>query len=116
MNRYSSREDASSATASARSFSRFFCINSESKNNVRKTELACAVGEAGGKQASLKLTLAQGQPVLVVVDGMATDDSEEPVRYVLHISEYAPTEAGRCADGADNDADGSADQQDPDCR
>jgi hypothetical protein len=80
------------------------------------TELACAAGEAGGKQATVKLTLAQGQSVLVVVDGMANDDAEEPIRYSLHISEYASTEAGRCTDGADNDADGSADQQDPDCR
>jgi hypothetical protein len=60
----------------------------------RGTELACAVGEAGGKQASVKLTLPQGQSVLVVVDGMSTD-FEEPIRYTLHISEYAPSEAGR---------------------
>jgi hypothetical protein len=79
-------------------------------------ELACAVGKAGGKHAAVKLTLAQGQSVLVVVDGTADDDFEEPIRYTLHISEYAPTEAGRCTDGADNDADGAADQQDPDCR
>jgi len=79
-------------------------------------ELACAVGEAGGRQGTVKLTLAQGQAVLVVVDGMANDDSEEPIRYTLHISEYASTEAGLCGDGADNDADGEADQRDPDCR
>ena len=41
--------------------------------------------------------------------------SPEPIRYTLHISEYAPTEAGHCTDGGDNDADGLADQQDPDC-
>jgi hypothetical protein len=82
----------------------------------RGTELACAVGRPGGRAASVKLTLAQGQSVLVVVDGMSNDDFEEPIRYTLHISEYAPTEAGRCHDGADNDADGLADQQDPDCR
>jgi hypothetical protein len=60
--------------------------------------------------------LAQGQSVLVVVDGMANDDLEEPIRYTLHISEYASTEAGHCEDGADNDADGAADQRDADCR
>ncbi len=82
----------------------------------RGTELACAVGRAGGRQAAVKLTLAQGQSVLVVVDGMSNDDAEEPIRYTLHISEHAPNESGRCQDGADNDADGEADQRDADCR
>lgn len=82
----------------------------------RGPELACTVGLAGARQAAVTLTLVQGQSVLVVVDGMANDDLEEPIRYTLHISEYAPTEAGLCADGADNDADGAADQRDTDCR
>lgn len=84
--------------------------------SCRGPELACAVSVAGDRQAAVTLTLAQGQTVLVVVDGMANDDFEEPIRYTLHISEYAPTEAGHCEDGADNDADGTADQRDTDCR
>ncbi|MFL5347589.1 MAG: tryptophan synthase alpha chain [Hyalangium sp.] len=82
----------------------------------RGTELACAVGKVGGKQAAAKLTLTQGQSVLIVVDGMANAETEEPIRYTLHISEYAPNEVGRCQDGADNDGDGEADQRDSDCR
>jgi hypothetical protein len=78
-------------------------------------ELACAVGLAGARQAAVTLRLARGQSVLVVVDGMANDDFEEPIRYTLHISEYVSTEAGHCEDGADNDADGAADQRDTDC-
>ncbi|HYI02654.1 hypothetical protein [Hyalangium sp.] len=84
--------------------------------SCRGAELACAVGSTGGTQAAVKVTLLQGQSVLVVVDGMANDDSEEPIRYTLHISEYMPTEAGHCEDGADNDADGATDHQDTDCR
>jgi len=78
-------------------------------------ELACAATQAGSQQATVKLTLAQGQSVLVVVDGMANDDSEAPIRYTLHIGEYASTEAGLCKDGVDNDADGLVDRQDADC-
>jgi hypothetical protein len=74
------------------------------------------VGKVGGRQAAVKLTLAQGQSVLVVVDGMSNDDTEDPIRYTLHISEAAPNEVGRCQDGADNDGDGEADQRDSDCR
>ncbi len=84
--------------------------------SCRGPELTCAVGQAGARQAVVLLKLTQGQSVLVVVDGMANDDFEEPIRYTLHISEYVSTEAGHCADGADNDADGAADQRDSDCR
>jgi hypothetical protein len=84
--------------------------------SCRGPELTCAVGQAGARQAVVVLKLTQGQSVLVVVDGMSNDDFEEPIRYTLHISEYVPTEAGHCADGADNDADGAADQRDTDCR
>jgi hypothetical protein len=86
------------------------------RTSCRGPELACAVGQAGAGQAAVMLKLAQGQPVLLVVDGMANDDFEEPIRYTLHISEYVPTEANHCEDGADNDADGAADQRDTDCR
>ncbi len=83
----------------------------------RGTELACDASRAGSAtdSAAVKVELKQGQTVLVVVDGMAGEDAERPIRYTLHVSEYAPTEAGRCRDGADNDADGSADSADSDC-
>ncbi|QDE65565.1 tryptophan synthase alpha chain [Myxococcus xanthus] len=84
----------------------------------RGTELGCASNPNGGtgRSPAMKVTLAQGQTVLVVVDGMANPDQDTPIRYTLHISEYAETEAGRCTDGADNDADGFADAEDSDCR
>ncbi|MFP2958739.1 tryptophan synthase alpha chain, partial [Myxococcus sp. 1LA] len=84
----------------------------------RGTELGCAANPSGGPQGSpaVRVTLAQGQTVLVVVDGMANPDQDTPIRYTLNISEYAATETGRCADGADNDADGFADAADSDCR
>ena len=83
----------------------------------RGQELGCASNPEASAQGSpaVKVTLEQGQTVLVVVDGMAHADLETPIRYTLHVSEYAPTEAGRCADGADNDADGAADSADSDC-
>ncbi len=61
----------------------------------RGTELGCAVSEAGGKPAAVKLSLAQGQRVLVVVDGMAGEDAELPIGYTLHIREESATEQGR---------------------
>ncbi len=64
----------------------------------------------------VKLSLEQGQTVLVVVDGMASTVAGTPIRYTLHIREYGPRETGRCANGADNDADGRADDADSDCR
>jgi hypothetical protein len=84
----------------------------------RGTELGCASNPGANARSSpaVKVALAQGQSVLVVVDGMAHPDQDTPIRYTLHISEYTPQEAERCADGADNDADGRADAADPDCR
>ena len=58
----------------------------------------------------------EGQRVLVVVDGKASEDTASPIRYTLHITEYMPHESGRCANGADDDADGRADDADSDCR
>jgi hypothetical protein len=83
----------------------------------RGTELGCASNARASARASpaLKLTLTQGQTVLVVVDGMAHPDQEAPIRYTLHVSEWTPSEQGHCTDGADNDADGAADAKDPDC-
>ncbi len=83
----------------------------------RGTELACDASRAGGAMdsAAVKVELRQGQTVLVVVDGMAGEDAERPIRYTLHVSEATPNEAGRCMDGADNDADGAADSADADC-
>ncbi len=83
----------------------------------RGTELACDANPTGGARttASVTVALTQGQTVLVVVDGMAGGDTERPIRYTLHVSEYAPNEQGRCTDGADNDADGAADARDSDC-
>jgi len=84
----------------------------------RGTELACDASPTGSARdsAAVKVALTQGQTVLVVVDGMAGGDAERPIRYTLHISEWAPSEHGRCADGADNDADGAADAEDSDCQ
>ncbi|NOJ95607.1 tryptophan synthase alpha chain [Corallococcus coralloides] len=84
----------------------------------RGTELGCAAHPHPTTKGApaLKLTLAQGQSVLVVVDGMARPDRDTPIRYTLHVTEWVPSEAGHCHDGADNDADGRADDADPDCR
>lgn len=80
-------------------------------------ELACSSSRKPGQLGTpaVKLTLDKGQRVLVVVDGMAREDRSSPIRYTLHISEFVPQETGRCANGADDDADGHADAADPDC-
>ncbi|WP_158502152.1 hypothetical protein [Vitiosangium sp. GDMCC 1.1324] len=49
-------------------------------------------------------------------DGLTSDTAAVPIRYTLHISEYVPGESGHCANGADDDADGKADEADPDCQ
>ncbi|RKH01932.1 tryptophan synthase alpha chain [Corallococcus sp. CA053C] len=84
----------------------------------RGTELGCAshLHPTRKSAPAVKLTLAQGQTVLVVVDGMARPDQDTPLRYTLHVSRWAASEAGHCQDGADNDADGAADSADRDCR
>ena len=84
----------------------------------RGAELACAASRTAGKTGApvVKLSLVQGQTVLVVVDGLASEDGAWPIRYTLHINEYVPGEAGRCTNGADDDADGRADDADPDCQ
>ncbi|RKG78620.1 tryptophan synthase alpha chain [Corallococcus terminator] len=84
----------------------------------RGVELGCASHpRPTAKNApALKLALAQGQTVLVVVDGMAHPEKDTPIRYTLHIAEAFDSEAGHCQDGADNDADGAADGADRDCR
>lgn len=61
----------------------------------RGAELACAASGSGSTSARVKVTLTQGQSVLVVVDGMARDDFEAPIRYTLRIQEYVPAEPGR---------------------
>ncbi|MCP3137029.1 tryptophan synthase alpha chain [Pyxidicoccus xibeiensis] len=83
----------------------------------RGTELGCSANPRASARGSpaVKVTLTQGQTVLVVVDGMANPDQDTPIRYTLHVSEHAPTEAAHCSDGADNDADGRADAEDDDC-
>jgi hypothetical protein len=84
----------------------------------RGLELGCSASRTAGKTGApvVKLTLEKGQRVLVVVDGMSGTETGSPIRYTLHISEYVSREAGRCANGADDDADGRADDADSDCR
>ncbi len=84
----------------------------------RGTELACSASATAGRRGAprVKVTLEQGQTVLVVVDGLPRDGAALPIRYSLHINELAPTEADRCTNGADDDADGAADGADSDCR
>ena len=84
----------------------------------RGQELGCAAGRTANRSSApaVKLTLEKGRTVLVVVDGYARSDTAAPIRYTLHISEYVAHEAGRCANGADDDADGRADGADSDCR
>ncbi|HZI04378.1 MAG TPA: tryptophan synthase alpha chain, partial [Archangium sp.] len=84
----------------------------------RGLELGCSASRSAGKTGApvVKLTLEKGQRVLVVVDGPAGTDGAWPIRYTLHITEYVPRETGRCANGADDDADGRADEADSDCR
>jgi hypothetical protein len=84
----------------------------------RGLELGCSASRSAGKTGApvVKLTLEKGQRVLVVVDGPASTDGAWPIRYSLHITEYVPRETGRCANGADDDADGRADEADSDCR
>ncbi len=84
----------------------------------RGTELACSASPTAGRRGAprVKVTLEQGQTVLVVVDGLPRDGAALPIRYNLHINELAVTEAGRCTNGADDDADGAADGADSDCR
>ncbi|HEX8433746.1 tryptophan synthase alpha chain [Archangium sp.] len=81
-------------------------------------ELACAANTSAGKTGApvVKLSLEQGQTVLVVVDGMANAVAGTPIRYTLHINEYVARETGHCTNGADDDADGRADTADSDCR
>jgi len=75
------------------------------------TELACSADDPfDADYASLKLELAQGQTAVVVVDSFETSGT-----YDLYIAEWVPSEAGRCEDGADNDADGLPDVVDPEC-
>ncbi len=84
----------------------------------RGAELACSSNWTAGKRDApvVKLTLEKGQTVLVVVDGMNSATTAAPIRYTLHISEYVARETGRCTNGADDDADGRADDTDSDCR
>jgi len=69
--------------------------------------LACDDDGGSGNTSRAQLSLVQGETVVVVVDsyGMGGD-------YLLNIRE---TEAGRCADGRDNDGNGSQDCGDPAC-
>jgi len=69
----------------------------------RGKELGCSANPTPGPHDSpaVKVTLAQGQSVLVVVDGMANPDQDTPIHYTLHISEDAATETGRCAEELD---------------
>jgi hypothetical protein len=84
----------------------------------RGRELACSASRTAGTTGApvVKLALEKGQTVLVVVDGLASTSAALPIRYTLHINEYVQGESGRCANGADDDADGRADAADPDCR
>ncbi|OJT25705.1 tryptophan synthase alpha chain [Archangium sp. Cb G35] len=84
----------------------------------RGLELGCSASRTAGKTGApvVKLMLEKGQRVLVVVDGMNSTETASPIRYTLHINEYVPRETGRCANGADDDADGRADDSDSDCR
>jgi hypothetical protein len=84
----------------------------------RGRELGCSASRTAGKRGApvVKLSLEKGQTVLVVVDGRDSDTATWPIRYTLHITEYVPGESGRCTNGADDDADGRADEADPDCR
>ncbi|WNG42792.1 tryptophan synthase alpha chain [Archangium minus] len=84
----------------------------------RGRELACSASRTAGKKGApvVKLPLEKGQTVLVVVDGLEGETEATPIRYTLHINEYVPRESGRCSNGADDDADGRADEKDSDCR
>ncbi|RYZ34875.1 MAG: tryptophan synthase alpha chain, partial [Myxococcaceae bacterium] len=61
----------------------------------RGTELGCASHPRPTRKNAPKveLTLAQGQTVLVVVDGMAHPEQDTPIRYTLHITDVSGPDA-----------------------
>jgi hypothetical protein len=60
----------------------------------RGEELGCAASRRGSGPV-VKVALARGQTVLVVVDGLPVDGASRPIRYTLRISEDTSGTSGR---------------------
>ncbi|MBK8170978.1 MAG: putative metal-binding motif-containing protein [Sandaracinaceae bacterium] len=79
------------------------------------SELECDDDGGGGGQSSrFAHTFAEGESVIIVIDGFSDTSEGE---YTLSIRErmVGVTEAGRCHDGFDNDDDGDTDCADFEC-